>query len=561
MKNLLIILFLTFLFSQGIFGQEIENPKLAAARALMNDYRDASMFESSRPGLIEPSWESIFKDCFETQNIIFDIPINASADTTDDGNLNLSKKNPLVEEYLKFVSIETYIQLIRTIYADYSIDKIEYQYLETGVDTTKLSTDSIVVFEIEKRFSNTNWSKNLSQKYLFTVAIHNKQAKISSIRLSDPGQSKNEVILTNVNKEEIITKIRIDFEENVYDRNLTVKFDTAGELNLGLISNRAKIFIDSAYGINNKKYRVPDDWKKDGKKVNDGAFEVALEPYKWNGNAFSLFIEGGGIMQSTNNIAQFSDDSEFKNNTGYSFGAGFTITNYRKPEKLIQNEKKPIFGVGTGISMHYTRFHISSANFNQNPYAFSDRSSDTCLVHYSGSAFEETISTLMFKIPVFVSMRKMFGKEFLGMKSFSLQAGVNFMVPFQSRYETSGTFSRFGEYPQYNGQIITEDNFYNYYTNRENEYNDIVEYKAFMTEGIIKLNGFFPLNRKESDNTLIFGLQCSFPFTRSSSSKTGNYLINTGNDSYNSLAFSKEKIYDYYFGVTVGFNFIKYKLN
>lgn len=559
MKNLLILLFSAFLFTQGIFGQEKkENLNLQAARSLMNDYRDASAFESSKPGIIEPSWESIFKDCFETQNIIFDIPVNTS-DTTSVGSMNLSKKNPLIDEYLQFVSIERYLQLIRAIYTQYNIGKIEYQYLETGVDITKLSTDSVIVFEIEKRFLNTNWSKNLSQKYLFTINFKNREPHISSVRLSDPGQSKNEVILTNSIPEEIIAKIKIDFDENVYDRNLTVKFDKSGKLNLGFLSNRAKIYIDSAYGVNSEKYRVPADWKRDGKKVSDGVFKVALEPYKWNGNAVSVFVEGGGIIQSANNIAQFSGDSGFDNNTGYSIGAGFTITKYLKPERWVQNKKKTILGFGTGISMHYTRFHISSSNFNQNSYAFSDRADDTCLVHYSGSEFEETISTFMFKIPVFATMRAKFGKEFLGMNSISLQAGVNLILPFRSKYETSGTFSRIGEYPQYNGQIITNDNFYNYYTNRDKEYNDIVDYKSFMAEGLLKLNGFFPLRAKNPDNTLIVGLQFAFPFMRSSSSKTSNYLINSGNDIYNSLAFSKEKIYDYYVGVSVGFNFIKYK--
>ncbi len=559
-KNLLIILFSAFLFTQGIYGQEKkENPNLIAARSLMNDYRDASMFESSKPGIIEPSWESIFKDCFETQNIIFDIPVNEGSDTTTARSMNLSKKNPLIDEYLKFVSVERYIQLIRAIYAQYNIGKIGYQYLETGLDTTKLSSDRVIVFEIEKRFSKTSWSKAASQKYLFTITTNKQQAKISSIRLSDPGQSKNEVILTNGIQKEIIAIIKIDFEENVYDRNLTVKFDKEGKLNLGFISNRAKIYIDSAYGLNSEKYRVPLEWKRDGKKVIDGGFKVALQPYKWNGNAYAVYLEGGGIIQSANNLAQFSADSDFENNIGYSAGAGFTITKYRNPDKWIQNKTKPLFGLGIGISLHYTRFHISSTNFNQKPYAFSDRAGDTCLIHYSGSGFEETISTYMFKIPVFASLRKKFEKEFLGMTSFSLQAGVNLMVPFQGKYETSGAFSRFGEYPQYNGQIITDDIFYNYYTNRDKEYNDIVDYKSFLAEGFIKLNGFFPLNRKNPDNTLFVGLQLSFPFTRSSSSKTDTYLINSDNDTYNSLAFSKEKIYDYYVGISVGFNFIKYK--
>ena len=54
-------------------------------------------------------------------------------------------------------------------------------------------------------------------------------------------------------------------------------------------------------------------------------------------------------MQSANNITQFADDSGFENNIGYSFGAGFTITKYRKPDNWIQNKNSLIFGIGTGM--------------------------------------------------------------------------------------------------------------------------------------------------------------------------------------------------------------------
>ena len=228
--------------------------------------------------MIEPSWESIFTDCLQTQNIIFDIPVNVAAATPGAG----IKKNPLIEEYLKFVSVERYIQLIRAIYTQYNIAKIEYQYVETGLDTTKLSSDGVLVFEIEKRFSMTSWSKAESRKYLFTVSFNNGQPKISSIRLSDPGQVKNEVVLVlDIEKDkkkkkqnsdifsDIIVKIKIDFDEKVYNRSLIEKFDSTGKINLGYISNRATIRIDSAGGLNNEKFRIPPEWKTGGKKVGE----------------------------------------------------------------------------------------------------------------------------------------------------------------------------------------------------------------------------------------------------------------------------------------------------
>ncbi|MCF8367138.1 MAG: hypothetical protein K9H16_15215 [Bacteroidales bacterium] len=574
-KNLWMILFSVFLLTQGIFGQEKENPGLIKARALMNNYRDASMFPGTLPGKTETSWESIFRDCFaDDRSIIFDIPVKQNQTGHD-----ASMKNTLPAGYLHFVSIDRYIQMVRAIYAKHNIRKIEYQFLETGVDISKLKSDSIIVFEIEKRFAETDWSNAASQKFLFTITIHkNGLAKISSIRLSDPGQGKNGVELvldmdykskrkklTDDFISDIIIRLKIDFDENIYDRTITQKFDSTGRINLGLLSNRAKIIIDTAYGVkNSEKFKVPQIWKENGIKVSpppEGGFKVGLKPYIWNGYAFTLGMEGGGIIQSSNNLQQFSGGSGFNNNTGYSIGAGFSITKFYNPDNWINSKSNWIFGIGAGISFHYARFRISGTTFDQSPYAFSDRTGDTCLIHYSGSEFEETISMYLLKIPVFFEIRNKFLHSLLGMQSFSLQAGANLMIPFQGRYETSGTFSRMGEYPQYNGQIITEDDFYNYYTMRPLTYNSDIAYHTFMAEGMVKVNGFIPVSKQNPNNTMVLGLLVSFPFSASLSSETGKYQINTGDDIYHSLAFSKEKIYKFYFGISLGFNLIKYKVD
>lgn len=581
-KYVWIILFSAFLFTQGIFGQEKkEQPKLIKARALLNDYRDASMFESASPGKFEPSWESIFRDCFaKDMNIIFDVPVKIkSAINARPGET--SENNPLSDEYLKFVSINRYIQLVRSIFVMDTLSKIDYQFVETGADLSKLDSDSTIVFEIEKRFGETRWSKAETGKYLFTVGFDAQgKAKISSIRLSDPGISKNEVILvldkpkpknakrkkSNVDyNKDIIVKIKIDFDENVYDRSLIEKFDSSGKINLGLLSNRAKLFIDTAYGAKEgEKFSVPDLWKKEGKKVNPpppGGFKVALRPYKWNGFAFDFHVEGGGIIQSANNLSRFSENSAFTNMTGYGFGAGFSSTKFLNPDDWIKSKNNWIRGFGAGISIHYASFKITGSQFDQNPYKISDRAGDSALVHFSGSAFEESITTYLIKVPVFFEIRNKFPKNFLGMRSFSLQAGANLMLPFQSQYQSSGTFSRIGEYPQYNGQVITDDDFYNYYTARPQEYNGNIQYQTLMAEGMLKLNGFFPFSKQNPNNTLVLGLMFSFPFTMATSAESGQYQINNGEDDYHSLVFSKEKIYDYYFGISVGFNLIKYKVD
>ncbi len=578
MKNVNLILALfVFLVAQNISAQENENPELSKARALMNDYRDASMFESIHPGMFEPSWESIFMDCFQATNIIFDVPVKISSTANTPAGSPLPETSFLADEYLEIVSMERYLEMIRMIFSKFEISRISYQFYESGVDMSGLSSDSTIVFEIEKRFSDTQWSGFDTRKYLYTISFSMGEPKISSVRLSNPGKIKNEVVLildmpaTSQQKAQssghpydVITRIKIDFDENVYDRTLIEKFDSTGRINLGLVSNRAKIIIDSAYGVNREKFSIPSDWRQEGRKVNlqpVGGFRVALRPYSWNGWTHALHLQGGMISQSKNNLTQFRDQMSLKNEQGFGLGGEYLVARFLNPDDWIKRRNNLIYGLGTGLALQYSRFHISGADFHQNAYGFTDRAGDTSLVRFSGANFEETLTSYILKIPVFVTVRKKIAAEFLGMQSISLVAGVNLMMPFQSKYEASGDFSRIGEYPQYNGQVITQDEFYNYYTDREKEYNGDIAYHSFMAEGMIRLNGFFKVDRQNPNNALAIGLIFSFPFTRSSSSQTSEYLINTGEDVYRSLAFSREKIYSHYFGLSVGYNFLNYKVD
>lgn len=566
MKNILILLFSVFFLMQGILGQEKEPGKLLQARTLLSDYRDASMFERSAMGKLDPARESIFRDCFQTPHILFDIPFSEkiALNTSSNSNSNIES------EYLKFVSIDKYLLWVRAIYAQSDCHKIDYEFIETAVDISKLESDSTIVFEIEKRFTDTTWFRQESQRFLFTISFNEDgEPKITSVRLSDPGQVKNEVFLVldrkgkNTEYGNILTRIKIDFEEDIYDRQLREEFDAAGIINLGFMSNRANIIIDTAYGENGERYTVPSDWKTEGRKVHTqpvGGFRVILNPYTWNGWAKQVWAEAGAVIQSSNNLSNFASDSEFTNRLGNSFGAGATFTKFLNPESRNRGTKNWIYGFGSGISFHYVKYKIESDNFHQNAYAWSDRSGDTCQILISGNSFEETIGSVVFKVPLYAEIGKKINGRFLGMESFSVQAGLNVMIPFMSRFKYYGTFSRHGLYPDYNNQVITDDPFYNYYTNEYTDDSDDLDLQNLIFEGMFRLNAHFQLNKNKSGQSLVVGLVFTTPFTKSNSAETNNYFINSGDDVYHSLALSKEKIYDYYFGISLGFNFIQYKV-
>lgn len=77
---------------------------------------------------------------------------------------------------------------------------------------------------------------------------------------------------------------------------------------------------------------------------------------------------------------------------------------------------------------------------------------------------------------------------------------------------------------------------------------------------MLRLNGYFDLFGKKSDNLLDIGLLVSFPFSNKSTSETDGFNISQGNDDFSSMSNFKNKIYNYFLGLSVGYNFINYRL-
>lgn len=557
---------------QPVAAQDKQNRMLDSARAVMQDYRYASTFENINPGETGPVRESLFRNCFVAPNILFDLPVKDAALT---GKEAVPGENPFSAAYNHYIPVNKYINLVKALFERYQLNKIDYEYIETAYDISMLSSDSIILFEVEKEFPETSWSYASRQRYIFEVSFTGKGPKISAVRQRKSEPVKNEVTLQldrgtrfragdlrTVFGGNLVTRIIISHDEHLYDRTITAKFDSTGTIRLGMLSSRARIIIDTAYGLSGEKFSVPHDWKHEGKLVSrqpSGGFPVPLSPFRWNGWTFTLGLEGGLIMQDDNNLANFSGGSSFDNKPGYSFGGGFLTEKYFNPDKFSKPSGGWIYGVGLGLSANFARFNITSNQFEQNPYSFIDRSGDTARILFSGQQFKETVSVYILRVPFLLTTRKKLSHPVYGLKSFSFQAGASLLIPFEGRYKTSGNFSRHGLYPVYNDQIITDDDFFNYYTDRSNNYNGDIQYHSMMAEGLVKLNGYF--GKGNSDNSWLVGLTFGFPFTRSSSRETAQYRINTENDIYNSVTYSKERIYRFYFGITVGWNVIRYKVD
>jgi len=577
-----LLLVLTFIGSTSLLGQESRKDSLLLeARIHLNDYQDAAKFQNVATGNFDASWVNIFKNCFDTAvvKIIFDIPLKEYVHKNESRKQGIPQ---LSENYLEPVTIDQYIDTIKDLYQQNASFRLDYRLIETGYD---MNADRLV-FEIEKQFIESDWWFSGTKKYLFEIRFTTEGPKIVSIELKKDDFAKTEVDLIfienllesdgKISEQRIpgvLSKIKIDFDENINDRTFTDVSNDQGKIKLGLVPNSASIFIDTAYSLNGVNYSIPSEWKlqknannerQGGRRVNQqpmGGFKIPLIPYVWSGWSFTPLVYGGIIDQSANILNNFSSDSEFTNGLGYKIGGGILIAYFFNPHKYNNASNNWIFGVGSGFSVSYFQYEIVSDGFNQNPYDYIDQVEDSVKILVSGNAYEESVNTLALSVPVYIELKKRFRKKFLGMRAFSIQGGLNLMYPVSSTYDTEGKFSRHGLYPQYNNQVITDDAFYNYYTNEQKNFNGLVDYKPLIAEGLVRLNGFFDVFKNNSDNTLNLGLEFTFPFTSPTTKNPENYYISTGNDDYSSITYSRENIYKYYFGLTVGINLIKFKVD
>jgi hypothetical protein len=563
-------------------GQKsVNDEKLNQARLLLYDYRDASLFRDMNTGKYDPSWEGIFRNAFATgSRIVFDVPFRKKP-------APIETEPQTINKYLELVTPDQYIEIIRKGYDVHNITNFAFDFIETGFDTTDMIKNNRLQFEISKIFNDTRWSLDDAVNYVVEIKFFQDQPKITSIRLVDENISKSNVSVTFYNNDLseddygyrvmfLLAHVSFSFDENVIRRNLTLQTDSDGKIDLGLIPNRATLRIDSIKDHEGIDFFIPADWRITGKTIisqpSDG-FKVSLQPWKWNGFSWSVRGFGGIIGQSQNQLTNFSSESTFDNQIGSKFGFGleasklFTIRHIlnslgkwlpTSDPVRITARRNTYLGGGVGISYYQYKYKITSNEFNQNPYDFTDRLGTPVEVIASGSNYTEIISSNGVMLPIFFEIRKNFVHKTRKLQAISLQGGLNLTVPFETEYDLIGQFSRYGRYNQFNPQPITDDPFYNYYSNSNKEIEGVFQDKPITKELIFRFNGYFDFFGNKSDNLLDVGLIFSFPLN--SSTQTDDFYLVAGNDEFGALSNSKNKIYNYFIGLSVGYNFINYRL-
>ena len=588
MKNTIKILIAGLLFSVFLLpvnGQNSSNDeKLIQARLLLYEYKDASFPGDLNSGSYDPSWEGIFGGCFDSgsRKIVFDVPFS----TPKGLNGTESKIDGIFGE---LVTVDEYIKIIGNALNQYKITSFNYHFDVIGFDTTNLYLSNTMQFEVRKVFDNTTWSLANSRNYIIRMQFTGGKPKITAIRLSDEDITRTNVKLTFVNSNldqndkeyrlrGIVSKIRIASDQTFNIREVTAETDTSGMIDLGLIANRALLKIDTVIDFNGNKFFLQDDWHKVGKKVNNQpaqGFIVPLRQSKWNGFSWSVRGFGGIIGQSKNQLNNFSSGSDFDLKTGYKYGVGLEMVKHFTFSRLFKtfydsatttdarkltSRRNMYLGVGMGLSYYQFRYKITTDAFAQNAYDYSDKWGTPVQILISGSAYEETTTSNGIVLPVFVEFRKVLPNKNQHLQAFSFQTGLNFIIPFETKYSISGRFSRYGLYEQFNPKPVTNDPFYNYYSQSPLTINDTYQKNHISSALMFRLNGYFDIFGKKSDNLLDVGLLVSFPFKSVSSSETDKFYFSTGNDNFDSMGNSKNKIYNYFVGLSFGYNFIKYRL-
>lgn len=583
--NILVAILLFLVFSHQAYGQSSAE-QLKKARILMSDYQDAALFKDMNDGTYDPSWEGIFKSLFKTNAIIFDVPFRVDGKRFRDGSLHSEPETEtaIIKIYQDQVTPEKYIETIRNAYDLYSITDFTYLFVETKFDTSSLGSHNKILFEFRKTFGKTNWSMRDSKSYIFTIQFFDSQPLITSVKAVDENIAKTDVFITFLNADlslpltDLTVHIRFEFDESINNSRLLANTDLWGLIKPGLIANRATIKIDTAISADGQRFSIPDDWKLSGYKVSNqpaGGFVIPLLPWKWNGFSWSARSYGGMVRQSENQLKNFSPDSDFSNKNGHMFGIGIEVSKLfsfaqissvfarrsQSADKTYANKRRNTYlGAGSGIYYHHYNYRITSNGFRQNPYPYLDRREEPLAVLVKGSTFEEKVRGMGVSIPLFLEFRKNMAKRNGFMQAFSAQGGVNLMIPFNTRSDLKGTFTRHGYYEQFNRQLMINDSFYNYYTEVEKSQEADIANSSVQPAWMFRLNGFFNISKSKSDNLVDVGLQVFVPF-RASSSNAQAFYIATGNDEFHSLSNSKIKSFNYFFGLSIGYNFIKYRLN
>lgn len=590
------IIVLLLIFSLELMGQgkkEVNKPKV-----VLNQYLNFSTQDSSL-GIINKQWLDNLPGLLDSTLLIFDVPIKNRAEKQDKIQ-DLSKEdrqpNLYIPVFQKIVAVDQYQEMLMEYFSQNKTESIQYNLsISKGPVEYPIAESSqyqrIVGYEITKVFSENDTLSILASthKYIVKLGLRKTKSdfKIIGIEKNDESLAKSNVnfVINLHGKRERILDLYMKFDIVSDEKINSFKIDTIipdsfisnvegtitkTNLALGQMAKRDTIKVKFAYdSVNHIKYKIPDIWQYNGRSVNDippNGFDLSLNPILWNGWSYTVALSGGITGNGAVDSQNFQDPNSFKSNDGYKVGAGFRVTKYFWPNNL--NKHKPLLGIGTGISLNYQSSSTTSNGFTQNLYEYNDPSGYPSEIQFKsdGSSFIETDIVGSLALPLYLEFLWKFSRKV----ALSVDFGVSTSFPAYAQYKASGTFSRWGYLEGY-VKPITDDPVYNYFTDQDTTYKGNIEYTWYIVDMVGSLNFYFDIFGENSANSLKVGFFFSSPLTESQNfdfdrdSNQGlpeyspGYWISTENDQYNSVAYGKKNINDYYIGMTIGINFVKFR--
>jgi hypothetical protein len=576
------------LIAYPIYGQTTkikaaEDAIITKTKLAENTIRKYIAYSYFKNGISEKTLDSLDYVLEPSAKIVFDIPLlNTSKKNNDFKRMSKDDRQlpDIINVFGKSVSRNLYKEILKR-----ESQKFPGFNLDSSIITLTGRKDSLgpnydtMVIEVEKIFNNTDWCVESRVKYLYYLKKTGYDMNIFKVIINDENTSETDIVLKLVDGslqsrddtyylQGIVTKLRVEFDLSINNYPKQDTTDLNGIVRLIKTANRnSRIFLDSVTALNGVQYEIPSNWKGSGKRLSDqpvDGFTIALRPYKWNGFAYSLSVSGGGFIPGSMDLSNFQSGTSFDRKMGYKLGLNLSFTYFFNKMKWKTSSNKWLIGVGSGISVDYQSSSKSNSVFSQNTYNFIDIKGDTCQVLFKGKSFSEKDDLLSVTLPVFVEFKRKLGNK----SSFSIQTGINLSFPLSANYNASGSFSRWGYYDDLNSKPVTNDYIYNYFSDSTLNFSGNIEYNTFLSEGFVKLKGYFNIFKNNPDNSLEIGLVFSMPFPASNNytypgSRVQNYSgywLETENNSYHSVAYSVEKIYKYYFGISIGINLINYKL-
>ena len=544
-------------------------------------YKEQVLFQN---GITTTSIEEFQKLFSDTALVVFDIPLLDTASrnqaikpiSKDEG-----QSDKTISLFSKKMPVKTYTQMLQL----YVKEPTTFKEIDIKIDGSiseleKNDTTKTFYFKLKKKFSTSDYfGKSGEVNYIVTVFSNGKKTLITDISTNEfPNDLNLKLDLINQNTKEPVDSVFtiIELENSNKDGKVVEKIilkeftDSDGIINIpNSVNAKSKITIAAISDSSEIDYKLSSDylWMERGSDPNK-EFLIYLLPYQMKAVSATLFVSGGLVSQTPVSMTNFENGS-FDENISYKIGGGILVNWFWNADNWtdLQKTNPVLFGLTFGLSYSANKLSTSSSGFVQNKYDHLDVTGQESKVEYSSVSLTETDNLPQIGLPLLLNLNLKLGKKGA---SLLFGIGAKFNYNLQATYKVTGTFSRHGYYAINDySKPITDAPEFNYYTIQNLSYEGDLTLNLWMTEAMFRMSGLLPvidgIGRKYN---LEIGLEFTYPITKnnryyksnfgitSENAAETNYWINTGEDNYHSLIYGNERVYNYYVGLSIGFNIV-----